>query len=229
MAHYLFDPDTIHQIALQYIGLPHQQMFEQLTAALDLQYPGLISHDLPWIFSNAGGAMIQIKLLHASFNEYILLFGTPVGTEGHSGRHRVEFYDTVLDGEAWYYHEGQFERDVYTTGSRIFVGRGQSAGMHIPDHVWMIEYARGALGLSLPFGLADSVLSTLDYLTVWRTLVTYARLIARTQRSQFSSTLLARLLGTGFLVLSFLAVLRAARRERRWGTATIRDLNSHLR
>ncbi len=213
MTRYVFDPDTIHKIAMQYVGLPHQQMFEQITTALDLQYPGLISSDLPWIFSNAGGAMIQIKLLHASFNEYILLFGTPVGTEGHSGRHLVEFYDTVLDGEAWYYHEGQFERDVYTTGHRIFVARGQSAGMHIPDHVWMIEYARGPLGLLLPFGLADSVLSTLDFLTVWQTLVAYARLVTRAQRARFGSAGLAGIVSAGVLVLSFLAALRAARRE----------------
>lgn len=213
MTRYLFDPDTIHQIAVQYTGLPHKQMFEQVIAALDRQYPGLISSDLPWIFSNAGGAMIQIKLLHASFNEYILLFGTPVGTEGHSGRHLVDFYDTVLDGEAWYYHEGQFERDVYTTGNRIFVGRGQSAGMHIPDHVWMIEYARGALGLLLPFGLADSVLSTLDFFTVWQTLVAYARLVTRAQRARFASTGLVRVLGVGVMVLGFLAALRAAKQE----------------
>ena len=213
MTRYLFDPDTIHKIAVQYTGLPHQQMLEEITAALDRQYPGLISSDLPWIFSNAGGAMIQIKLLHASFNEYILLFGTPVGTEGHSGRHLVEFYDTVLDGEAWYYHEGQFERDVYTTGNRIFVGRRQSAGMHIPDHVWMIEYARGALGLLLPFGLADSLLSTLDFLTVWQTLVAYARLVTRAQRARFGSAGLAGIVSAGVLVLSFLAALRAARRE----------------
>lgn len=51
--------------------------------------------------------------------------------------------------------------------------------MYIPDHVWMLEYARGMLPLSLPFGLADSLLSTLDFKTVVRTLAVYVSLTTR--------------------------------------------------
>jgi C-8 sterol isomerase len=179
MSRHLFEPREIHDLAVQHLGQPLEPMFDAIIGDLSARYPGVISQDQPWIFSNAGGAMIQVKFLYASLNEYLLLFGTPVGTEGHSGRHPVAFYDTVLDGEAWYYHEGQFERDVYAAGDRIFVDRGQSAGMHIPDHVWMLEYARGALGLLLPFGLADSLFSTLDYRTVRQTIAIYTRLLVR--------------------------------------------------
>ena len=52
--------------------------------------------------------MLQMKLLHASLKEYVMIWGTPIRSEGHTGRHLVEFYDTVLGCslysplEAWY-------------------------------------------------------------------------------------------------------------------------------
>lgn len=123
--------------------------------------------------------MLLMKLLHASTKEYVMIWGTPIGSEGHTGRHLVESYDTVLDGEAWYYQEGQFTRDVYTAGDQIFLGKGQSAGMHYPDHEWMVEYARGVLPSLLPFGLADAFFSTHDFKTALQTLVIYFSLLTR--------------------------------------------------
>jgi C-8 sterol isomerase len=181
MTKYRFNPDDIHQLAAETIAqqLPRAQMFDVLINKLRDRYPKWIHPEQPWIYNNAGGAMIQMKMLYASSKEYILLFGTPIGTEGHSGRNPAEYYDTVLDGEAWYYHEGQFEREVHKTGDRIYVARRQSAGMHIPDHVWMIEYARGALPRLMPFGLADILFSTLDYHTLRQTLKVYIGLNLR--------------------------------------------------
>ncbi len=154
-------------------------MFANITAELSDQYPGAIDTSKPWIFNNAGGVMLQMKLYHASLTEYIMIWGTPIGSEGHTGRHLAEFYDTVLDGEAWYYSEGQLTRDVYTPGDHVFVGKGESAGMHYPDHVWMIEYARGSMPALFPFGLADGLFSTLDYKTLWLTLVVYFSLLLK--------------------------------------------------
>src|SRR5258708_21894442 len=108
-----------------------------------------------------------------------MIWGTTIGSDGHHGRHLVEFYDTVLDGEAWYYQEGQFIRDVYTPGDHVFLGKGQGAGMHYADHVWMVEYAHGALPSLLPFGLADALLSTLDFKTALQTVVIYFSLLTR--------------------------------------------------
>lgn len=176
---YVFDPATLRAVALDHLGPPTVDGFAGLIDALARQYPRTIHRDMPWIFNNAGGVMIQGKFLYASAREYVLIVGTPVGSAGHSGRHPAEFHDTVLDGEAWYYHAGQFERDVYRAGDAIFLGRGQSVGIHIPDHVWMLEYARGALPLLLPFGLADAFFSTLDLQTVRRTLAIYVSLNIR--------------------------------------------------
>ena len=66
--------------------------------------------------------MIQMKLYYASIFEYIMIWGTPIGSEGHSGRHAVGFWDTVIDGEMWYYGEGQFEKRVYRPAERVYVG-----------------------------------------------------------------------------------------------------------
>lgn len=179
MTNYVFDPQVIHELSLKHLGEPLEQMFANITAELSERYPGTIDDSKPWIFNNAGGVMLEMKLLHASTKEYIMLWGTPIGSEGHTGRHLAEFYDTVLDGEAWYYTEGQFTRDVYTPGDHIFVGKGQSAGMHYPDHVWMIEYARGLLPTLLPFGLADALTSTHDFKTAIQTVVIYFSLVGR--------------------------------------------------
>ncbi len=179
MGSYVFDPAAIHEISRHHLGEPLEQMFAHVTAELADRYPGAIDDSQPWIFNNAGGVMLEMKLLHASTKEYVMIWGTPIGSEGHTGRHLVEFYDTVLDGEAWYYQEGEFTRTVYTPGDQIFLGKGQSAGMHYPDHVWMVEYARGVLPSLLPFGLADALLSTLDYKTAFQTLASYLSLLNR--------------------------------------------------
>ncbi len=174
---YLFDPQVIHACALKGIGKPKPAMFDAIADAIEDAYPGRIDRSLPWIYSIAGGAMIQMKLYYASVFEYLMIWGTPIGSEGHSGRHAVGFWDTVVDGETWYYGEGQFEKRVYKPGDRIYVGPGQARAMNFTDGVWAVEYARGAIPLSMPFGLADELLSTLDFATAAQTVGYYMALI----------------------------------------------------
>jgi C-8 sterol isomerase len=174
---YLFDPDVIHECALAGIGKPKPEMFDAIADAMEAAYPGRIERTQPWLYSIAGGAMIQMKLYYASVFEYLMIWGTPIGSEGHSGRHAVGFWDTVIDGETWYYAEGQFEKRVYRPGDRIWVGPGQARAMNFTDGVWAVEYARGPLPLSVPFGIADEILSTLDFRTAGLTLGMYMELI----------------------------------------------------
>ena len=180
MSNYVFDPAVIHEISKKHLGeQPLEQMFANITAELAEHYPGAIDPSQPWVYNNAGGVMLQMKLYHASLTEYLMIWGTPIGSEGHTGRHLAEFHDTVLDGEAWYYTEGQLTRDEYKSGDYVFVGKGESAGMHYPDHVWMIEYARGSMLALFPFGLADGIFSTLDYKTLLQTIVIYFSLLMK--------------------------------------------------
>jgi C-8 sterol isomerase len=160
-------------------------MFEVFAAAMDERYPDLLDHGQPWVYSIAGGAMIQMKLYYASSSEYIMIWGTPIGSEGHSGRHFAGFWDTVIDGEAWYYAEGQFEKSAYKPGDRIYVGPGQARAMNFTNGVWAVEYARGVIPYSMPFGLADELLSCLDWVTAAQTLTLYTDLVCQSLARQY--------------------------------------------
>lgn len=175
---YVFDPGVVHECAMTCLDKPDKPaMFDAFEAAMAQAYPGRLNLDQPWIFSNAGGVMIQMKVYYASLAEYIMIWGTPIGSEGHSGRHALGFWDTVIDGEMWYYGEGQFDKRVYRPGDRVYVGPNQARGMNFTTGVYAVEYARGVLPLSIPFGLADSMISTLDYATIVQTLSMYAALV----------------------------------------------------
>lgn len=176
---FVFDPDVVHKCAMASLGRPKPEMFDVFAAAMEEAYPGRLDLSHPWIFSNAGGAMIQMKLYYASIFEYIMIWGTPIGSEGHSGRHAVGFWDTVIDGEMWYYGEGQFDKRVYTPGDRVYVGPNQARAMNFTTGVWAVEYARGPLPLSIPFGVADELVSTLDFATAAQTLAQYTALVGR--------------------------------------------------
>jgi len=208
MKRYIFDPEVIDQCALAGIGQPKPQMFDLIARAIEKHYPGTIYHDQPWIYSIAGGAMIQMKLYFASLDEYIMIWGTPIGSEGHSGRHRVAFWDTVIDGETWYFAEGQFEKRVYKPGDRIFVGVGQACGMNFTDGVWALEYARGSIPRSMPFGLADEILSCRDFVAAKQTVWVYATLIGRHWSAPYSKGFLRKFVGR---LMSRVGKRRAAR------------------
>jgi len=197
---YVFDPDIVHECSLASLDKPKPAMFDAFAEAMENKYPGRLDLDQPWIFSNAGGAMIQMKLYYASVFEYIMIWGTPIGSEGHSGRHRVGFWDTVIDGEMWYYGEGQFSKRVYVPGDRVYVGPNQARAMNFTTGVWAVEYARGPLPLSIPFGLADELVSTLDFATAAQTLSIYASLVGhhwcQPHADGSEPWLLRRILGT---------------------------------
>jgi C-8 sterol isomerase len=177
MPNYVFDPEVVHECSLPCLGKPKPKMFDVFADEMEKRYPGILDRSQPWIYSIAGGAMIQMKLYYASLTEYIMIWGTPIGSEGHSGRHFTGFWDTVIDGETWYYGEGQFEKSIYKPGDRIYVGPGQARAMNFTNGVWAVEYARGVLPASVPFGIADELMSCLDWVTAGQTLSLYTDLI----------------------------------------------------
>lgn len=175
----IFDPEVLHRVAKGRIGMPMTQMVKAIAEDLHELYPGHVDRDPPWVLNNAGGAMGTFALLHASITEYVIVFGTPIGTEGHSGLHFADDYFIMLEGEQWSFSPGSTEREIYRPGDMHVLRRGQVQGYRIPENGWALEYARGFIPSMMPFGLLDVVTSTLDFPTLTRTLGIYARGVTR--------------------------------------------------
>lgn len=176
MAH-LFDPAVLQRVARGVLDLPMSEKVERLRAELAERYPGHIRRDVEWIFNHAGGAMGQMCVLHASITEYIIVFGTPIGTEGYSGRFAADDYFIILDGEQWSYGAGEMDRQVFKPGDMHHLPRGQARGYRMPDRCYALEYARGWIPQMLPFGLADAFTSTLDPVPVLQTMRVYTKAV----------------------------------------------------
>ena len=179
----LMEPRILYKIAKNAKDLPTEEAFEQIIEAVDKEYPGYINN-VPkekrvWIFNHAGGAKGQMTLLHGSLREYLILFGTTQGTEGHSGRYRAEVFDFLFKGEMLCEYEGKFENEVHRPGKIAYLPSSIVKHYCIKKDGWMLEYARGNITSMLPFGLSDTIFSTLDYDITWRTVREYGKLVIR--------------------------------------------------
>jgi len=102
-----------------------------------------------------------------------------VGSEGFSGRYRIEIHDFMLAGEMWTYTESEFaERRVYRAGDAAFLARREAKGVRIFEDAWMLEYGRGPVPTVLPFGLSGA-LASFELRTIARTIGVYGRLVVR--------------------------------------------------
>ena len=132
-----------------------------------------------WLFNNAGGCMGSMYLIHASITEYLIIFGTPLGTEGHSGRHTADDYFHILEGEQWAYPAHSLVKEVYPKGSVNLMKRGVVKQYKMHEGCWALELAQGWIPPMLPFGFADTFSSTLDFYTLYRTVVITGREMIR--------------------------------------------------
>jgi C-8 sterol isomerase len=176
---YIFDPDVLLDVARRALGQPVERMVEQIGAELEERYPEHILPNREWVFNNAGGAMGQMMIFHASITEYVIIFGTPTGTEGATGRFAADDWFIMLEGEHWCYGEGDLDRVVTRPGEVSILRRGESKAYRLPDRGFALEYARGNIPMMLPFGLADTFSSTLDFRSLWRTMKLYTRSVVR--------------------------------------------------
>lgn len=180
---YVFDPEVLREVAQSHLDLSLGEMLVAITTDLAERYPGRVETRQEWVFNNAGGAMGQLTTLYASAWEYLNFFGTPIGSGGHTGRyHFTEDYIFILDGEFWYYDQGDTERQEFRKGDYVYRPKGKARGYRMVDRAWVLEYARGPVFTMLPFGLADTLFSTLDYRTLFRTFRIYGRHILRSLR-----------------------------------------------
>lgn len=173
---YVFDPTSIHELAKNAIAASPNNtagMIQHIVANLTATYPTtqiqLNTDTTEWVFSNAGGAMGAMYIIHASITEYLIIFGTPLGTEGHTGLHTADDYFHILVGEQWAFLPGSLEMEKYPAGSVHFLPRGTAKQYKMHEGCFALEYARGWIPLMLPFGLADTFTSTLDIPTIYHT------------------------------------------------------------
>ncbi|KAI0346628.1 C-8 sterol isomerase [Trametopsis cervina] len=175
---YVFNPEDLHRLAQAAIAAaPHpddtSSMVQFIIKNLTETYPTTqiaLNHDSnEWVFSNAGGAMGAMYIIHASITEYLIVFGTPLGTEGHTGIHTADDYFNILVGEQWAFAPPNLTMERYTPGTVHHLPRGQMKQYKMHEGCFALEYARGWIPLMLPFGLADVLSSTLDYVSFYDT------------------------------------------------------------
>ncbi|KAF9497653.1 C-8 sterol isomerase [Pleurotus eryngii] len=151
---HVFEPSKLHELARDAIAAHPDDigaMVLHIVTNLTAKYPSsrirINPNERKWVFNNAGG--------------YLIIFCTPLGTEGHSGIHTADDYLYILSGEEWAYTLGSFEKEVYPTGSVNLMPRG----MRKQYKMQMIRW----IPLMLPFGFADAITSTMDYISVYNT------------------------------------------------------------
>lgn len=175
----LFRREDLLAIARKAVGLAHAEMVRVVAEELARAYPGHVETRERWIFSLAGGATGIMTILHGSLSEYVLIFGTPVGTEGFSGRYRIDIDDFVLAGEMWTYDESDVAaRRVYHPGEWATLERGRVKGVRLKEDTWLLEHGWGPVVTALPVGLSDAV-TCLEFRTIGRTVWEYGRLVVR--------------------------------------------------
>jgi len=177
---YIFDPPYLHGLSNQAIAAhpgDMENIISHIVSNLTATYgPKHINpRENEWMFNNAGGAMGAMYIIHASITEYLIVFGTPLGTEGHTGRHTADDYFHILHGEQWAFSPPNLTMEVYPPGSVHHLKRGSAKQYKMHEGCYALEYARGWVPLMLPFGLADTLSSTLDIPTFYKTVVITGR------------------------------------------------------
>ena len=156
-----FDPETLHELAKESIVYRNDNS-DSLKAQLDFihnelmtQYPGIINENPKWVFNHNAAALGQLQILYCSASEYLIFFGTNIGTESHSWRHHMDVWDMMLIGEMWTSLEGELERHTLKEGDVAFLPRGQVKHYALPQSAYMLEYGRG----NVIKGLYDGVIA----------------------------------------------------------------------
>jgi len=170
----IFDVNKIHQAVKKGVGHPLPEALDIINKELERMYPGYIigKGGRRWILFNGGGAMGQMTVLHASLTEYIIFYGSPLYSQGHSGRYIMDVYDFMIQGETKTYHAGELVCTTYKAGDYSLLKALNSKGYCCEKDGWMVEYARGFIPYGLPYFLCSSIFVTVDIIpwltAVWR-------------------------------------------------------------
>lgn len=171
---FLFDPEKLHAIAREAAGPPIHEALPKIVEALERTWPGAVTKRPEWMLAIYGGTTATMTILHASLSEYILVYGSPLGTNGFSGRYLFDCYDWMLRGEMRTYRDDDSLRaETYGPGDGAFLPHLRAKGYSITPDSWMLEYGRGFIPSGLPFALAGPLHASPDWPTLGRTLRIY--------------------------------------------------------
>ena len=177
MSAYIFEPTDLQRIVKMHLDAPLGERFDRIAETLHAVYGEHVHRQPEWIWSNAGGIMCSMNVLHTSPKEYLLFCGTAVGSEGHSGRHRAEIFDIVINGELQTFKPEQFKAATLSQGDMSYLPRRTTNGSHLGKECWLLEYARGNIASLFPFALGDTIFSTQDLTDVRKTMAHSSRLM----------------------------------------------------
>ena len=184
-----FDPGVLQKVVEDVAGLQldSRDLIQRTVELLAEQYPDLID-PAPgrWVGSKAGGILGKVRFLYFSAREYLVIFGSPTGTQGFSGRYKhVDIYKFLLAGRIDSY---ELESDDTEPLPRLLPGghtclqRGHARGLTIHPGSWHLEYGRGAVVTTLPFAMVDTLTVSLEFESVRRSTIEFAKLIGRRRR-----------------------------------------------
>ena len=177
MSDYIFEPRDLQRIVRMHLDAPLSERFDRIADTLQAVYGEHVRRQPHWIWSNAGGIMCSMNTLHVSPTEYMVFCGTAVGTEGHSGRHRAELFDVVINGELRTFKPDQFEATALGAGDMAHLPRRTTNGSHLGKECWLLEYGRGNILSLFPFALGDTIFSTQDLTDLGKTMADSTRLM----------------------------------------------------
>jgi hypothetical protein len=183
---YKIDPDVLLKVARQVVGTPLEggELIIRATQMLADEYPDLIdAAPGNWVGSKAGGILGKVRFLYFSPREYIVIFGSPTGTQGFSGRYKhVQIHKFLIAGRIDSYDlesEDTFPLPPLLPGEHTCLEKGHARGLTIHPGSWHIEYGRGAVVTTLPFAMVDTLLVSLELESVRRSTVEFAKLVGK--------------------------------------------------
>jgi len=187
---YVFDPKVLAREVTAVLDVPLENgaRFTALIERLSHVYPNAIENrQRRWVPSRAGGILGKLTFLYVGFTEYLLIFGCPAGTQGFSGRyHHVDLYKVIIEGRYTTYdlESDQITPTVYGAGALSHMRRGEARGLQIDSGSWHLEYGRGLNLTAMPFGLMDTLVSSVDIRPLKLTTSEYTSLITKRLRGR---------------------------------------------